>query len=243
MALPCRSPTVVSIIGVEEHQEQRISSRKPDVATAKGTGGSSEADKEDEMRRTFFDEAPPEVRKFFLDAKLAELSSSAKADGPLAAPPGDGTVQEDSSDVTIVRRRIWLENSKGDVYGYAVSWWDGETYRKVMPDPSKPIGGSMAMAKLEIYREIHSAFACRPFDSQGATSEHTALLRGLGLMDDEGKQTRECKGSKACGEAGALCSCCTVWCRYYTMWHRGKPLSLVCEVFSPVGAGAYLGEP
>jgi len=61
---------------------------------------------------------------------------------------------------TCVRRRVWLKNAAGFTYGYAVSWWDAEVYRRTMPDPSRPIGASMATAHLDVHREIYATFQC-----------------------------------------------------------------------------------
>lgn len=240
----CRHPTAVSIIDVTDH-EAAVSSNHSEDSAQEGGHEKTQPDEEvvisegekarsDEATSAFLSEAPPEVRKMFVDG------------------------EESKKSVSIIRRRIWLkpsgqeapeaagERGKGEAeagtaaretkqrppYGYAVSWWAGDTYKAVMPDPTKPIGGAMASSKLEVHREIHAVFACSssiitPASPAGDASceAQRQLLQGLGVADPSSS------GSPV-----------VVWCRYYTMWHRFKPLALVCEVFAPDGAGEFLGK-
>jgi len=167
---------------------------------------------------------------------------------------------------TCVRRRVWLKNAAGFTYGYAVSWWDAEVYRRTMPDPSRPIGASMATAHLDVHREIYATFQCSArrcpklaerfgvaaescdCDAAAAAAKEWAERRGglptcgAAMMPAEGADGDLTGPAQAVPPSipVPVCMRCTAWCRYYMMWHAGAPLALICEVFSPAAQG-YLG--
>ncbi len=126
----------------------------------------------------------------------------------------------------LIRRRVWLENADGLRLGYAVSWWNAAVYRDVMADPSKPIGGSLAKARTDIYREIFEAYR----------GVNAALSSALPCGDD-GVASPTSGG----GGGGVGLAVSTLWGRHYIMWRGGAPLCLVCEVFSPL-LQRFMGE-
>lgn len=125
----------------------------------------------------------------------------------------------------LVRRRVVMRAGDGPPLMYAVSWWNAGDYAARMPDPSLPIGRSMATGRLEVHRTLHGVYA----GSSGSScdgGDGSGLLRALFLGD--------AAGPAAATAAGDL------WARHYTLMHRGCPLSVIGEVFSPALA-EYLG--
>ena len=53
-----------------------------------------------------------------------------------------------------VRRRVVLENARGERLMHAVSWWNSDAYRRFLSDPGLPIGTSLVAARLEIFRQM-----------------------------------------------------------------------------------------
>ena len=73
------------------------------------------------------------------------------------------------------RRKVWLQNARGERLGYAVSWWPTEDYDRIMGKPKEPIGRQLANAKTEFFREIHSVFC----------GVNKALASQFGAADDQ----------------------------------------------------------
>lgn len=121
--------------------------------------------------------------------------------GVADAPPDVAAALPGAAD--LLRRRVWLANTAGAVYGFAVSWWDARRYAAVMaPSRAAPIGAVLVAAKMEVYRDIVSV-------AVGTSAPLAAAFGAAGGPDTE------------------------LWARTYVMWHAGAPLSLICEVFSP----------
>jgi chorismate--pyruvate lyase len=123
-----------------------------------------------------------------------------------------------SIDAPWVRRRVWLGNEAGTRFGYAVSWWNATVYKEMMPDPTKPIGGSLALAKAEVHREIFAVY-------KGSNAD---VLRAFVGASDSSSESVD------------------LWARHYNMWKNGKPFAMICEVFSPTlqkYMGSYSAPP
>jgi chorismate--pyruvate lyase len=105
-----------------------------------------------------------------------------------------------------LQRDVWLSNARGDRLGHAVSWWASADFAAFLPDPSRPIGSSMAAARLEVYRELLSV-RC------GSSSGLEAAF-GSGLPASHTRPAR-------------------LWERTYAMWHGGRRITVIRETFSP----------
>jgi len=164
---------------------------------------------------------------------------------------------------------VFLGNKRGDILGYAASWWSKEDHDKhlageanllsqvprrgagvpaaadkrratvpaALPwppapercfwptadprshtslnravaaaraaDRSQPIGRSLSQRRTEVHRDIAGVYRGRNASLEAAFAEH---------------------GGAARGPAPGL------WGRHYLFWHRGRPLTLIMEVFSP----------
>jgi chorismate--pyruvate lyase len=141
---------------------------------------------------------------------------------PSSACPHSSSSSSSSS--TLVRRTVWLRSGagaeacraeassaaqapSGPPLGYAVSWWGSADVAACLPDASQPIGSAVAQARREVHKELLAVSA-----GQG----HAELEAGL---------SRE--GSPPSGSSSS-------WLlgRWYFLWHAGKRLCLVHEVFS-----------
>lgn len=127
----------------------------------------------------------------------------------------------------LVRRRVVMrEGGGGPPLMYAVSWWNAEDYRARMPDPGLPIGRSLGAQRVEQHRTLHAVV-------RGKGGVELAVALGAGGAADEtlphggGLAAPGCACGAGCGAGGEL------WARHYTVRHGGKPLSVICEVFSP----------
>jgi len=104
-----------------------------------------------------------------------------------------------------VRRRVWLRTGRGERVGYAVSWWAAPDLAAALPDEAAPIGGALAAARAETFRELllvtRSAGGHADFDAAFAAPP--------------GAPQRD------------------LWARWYLLHARGRALCLVHEVFSP----------
>ena len=112
-----------------------------------------------------------------------------------------------------VRRRVWLE-AGGSRVGYAVSWWSEGSLATFLPSFGAPIGDALGASRLEVHRELLGV---------AAACGHGALEEGLGKRE----------GGGGGGE---------LWGRWYLMWHKGHPVCMIHEVFSP-GLDKWLGAP
>jgi chorismate lyase len=86
----------------------------------------------------------------------------------------DGTLEDAlrTLDSPRVRRRVWLDNARGERLGYAVSWWAAADVPRFLPDVHAAIGSSWAAQRLESFREILAVTRA---------GSHAALEAGLGL--------------------------------------------------------------
>lgn len=106
---------------------------------------------------------------------------------------GDGTDRAPEQVALIgkprVRRRVWLNNERGDRLGYAVSWWAAADADQFLPDKHRPIGGNMATARLDVYRELVCVmrgvcpslareFGCEDADSRELWCRYYVMWRG-----------------------------------------------------------------
>ena len=149
------------------------------------------------------------------------------------APPEVGSLQP-----PLLRRRIVMHagNAQPSNDGaaqqqpplmYAVSWWNAGDYARHMPVASQPIGRSLASGRLELHRELHAVY-------RGTAGP--ALAAVFGLSDDRvGRKPAGGLDSPGNADAGVASSQLPgdAWGRHYTMFHGGRPLSVICEVFSP----------
>ena len=133
-------------------------------------------------------------------------------DADVVAPPETAQLRG-----PLCRRRVWLRsgdaagstNGGGVILAYAVSWWNADDYRSIMAEAAAlPIGRTMATARLEAHRQLLSVWRSEPPGVDAG-----ALAAGLGCAD----------GSARDG----------VWSRHYMLHSGGRPLTLICEVFSP----------
>lgn len=133
----------------------------------------------------------------------------------------------------LVRRRILMRGGKIDPpLMYAISWWNADDYAKHMPDPSQPIGRSLAAGKLELNRILHAIYCGTRCENQ---------LDGLVVGDIPAVLSASTSPSAvASSDLGDTTDSSRLWGRHYTMAHGGRPLSVICEVFSP-HLSAFLG--
>lgn len=127
-------------------------------------------------------------------ARDTSLRCTASKETPVFAPaeaPAEAVRHFGGS--PCVRRRVLLRNEGGLVYGYAVSWWSVEGYRRVMADASRPIGGNMANARLEVHRDISQVYRCC------AAAAPLSLANALGRVSKD-----RCPGAACSCECTAL---------------------------------------
>lgn len=139
-----------------------------DVVLPKGWASGSTAAKDAAATPALGDAASAGVGDFLLDSVSLGAATPAIVDAPAEAVRHFGSGE-------CVRRRVLLRNDAGAVYGYAVSWWSVDGYRRVMADASRPIGGNMANARLEVHRDISQVYRCC------AASAPPDLAAALGL--------------------------------------------------------------
>jgi chorismate lyase len=131
-----------------------------------------------------------------------------------------------------VRRVVWLDNARGERLGYAASWWGKADADAFLPDKDRPIGGNMATAKLDVFRELVSVVRGRcprlgaEFAAGGGAGEETAAAAATSVGGGGG-------GS----DVGAQQD---IWARTYVMWRGGRPLNVIYEAFSP-SLARYMG--
>lgn len=53
-----------------------------------------------------------------------------------------------------IRRRIFLENERGERLMHAVSWWNEAAYSRYLTNPTLPIGTSIVASRLELFRQM-----------------------------------------------------------------------------------------
>jgi chorismate-pyruvate lyase len=128
----------------------------------------------------------------------------------------------------LVRRRVIMRGgSGGPPLMYAVSWWNAEDYRARMPDPGLPIGRSLGAQRTELHRTLHAVLRGR------GGAELTRALGAEAGQPEEGAQPRGATEGEERAARGAGAASGDLWARYYTVRHAGRPLSVICEVFSP----------
>lgn len=102
------------------------------------------------------------------------------------------------------RREVFLGNTAGERLGYAASWWASTDHDRHLADRSRPIGASLASKRTEVFREVIAVY-------RGSSTD---LAAAFGVPEEQ--------------RATA-----SFLARHYLFWHRGEPLALILEVFSP----------
>jgi len=105
------------------------------------------------------------------------------------------------------RRQIWLKASRTDeVLVYAVSWWHKDDLANFLPQPHLPVGTNLQNQRLELFRDLRGIYrgSCADLDQVFMTANVPNQL------------VENC-----------------YWGRHYLLWHGGKPLTLIYEIFNP----------
>ena len=107
-----------------------------------------------------------------------------------------------------IRRRVVLENAKGEQLMYAVSWWAADAYKKHLSVPTLPIGTSITAARLELFRQMIDI--------------STGNFPGAVFSNMSNPSDSHESGSEV------------VWARSYLMFNGGQAIALIYEIFSPI---------
>jgi len=119
--------------------------------------------------------------------------------------------------------QVWLQNTRGERMGYAVSWWNESMVQQHLQDAQLPIWVSLAQRKTETFREVLGKPAVFGQDSEPTASvPSTKRVRFAEVYRGSSPELE-----KEFGHKGPF------WGRHYFFWREGCPLTLISEVFSP----------
>jgi len=106
-----------------------------------------------------------------------------------------------------VRRQIWLKTAKTDeILAYAVSWWHKDDLANFLPQPHLPVGTNLQNQRLELFRDLRGIY-------RGSCPELVGIFSAENATEPLSQHL--------------------YWGRHYLLWHGGKPITLIYEIFNP----------